>query len=130
MNIATKQENDSAVPERQDQRPVEYVYVKPLADVESTKEGYTIRAEMPGVEKSGLEITVENGVLTILGHRQGEEDSGQPVYRERGRNDFRRVFELDPAIDAARITAGIEQGVLTLTLPKAEIVKPRKITVN
>ena len=105
-------------------------YVTPLVDVESNQEGYTIRAEMPGVDKSGLEITVDNGELTILGHRRTAQVSGEPVYREIRNNEFRRVYELDPAIDTAKISARIEQGVLTLTLPKAETVKPRKISVD
>jgi HSP20 family protein len=128
MNIVNQQSNDSAVPARQDQKPSQYV--TPLADVESTKEGYTIHAEMPGVEKSGLELTVDKGELTIVGHRQVEQFSGEPVYREIRQTDFRRVYELDPAIDTTRIAARIDQGVLTLTLPKAESVKPRKITVE
>jgi HSP20 family protein len=55
---------------------------------------------------------------------------GNPLFRERALADYRRVFELDPAIDTARITAKMEQGVLTTTLPKSEAVKPRKITVD
>ena len=128
MNINNQQQNESAVLARQDQQPSQYV--TPLADVESTEEGYTIHAEMPGVDKSGLEITVDNGELTILGHRHVEQSSGEPVYREIRQNDFRRVYELDPAIDTTKIAARIDQGVLTLTLPKAESVKPRKITVE
>lgn len=128
MNIANQQPNGSAVLSRQDQKPIQYV--TPLADVESSKEGYTIHAEMPGVDKSGLELTIDNGELTIVGHRQVEEFSGEPVYREIRQTDFRRVYELDPAIDTTLIAARIDQGVLTLTLPKAESVKPRKITVE
>jgi len=128
MNIAKQQSNGSAVPARQDQKAIQYV--TPLADVESTKEGYTIHAEMPGVEKSGLELTVDNGELTIVGHRAVEQFPGEPVYREIRQTDFRRVYELDPAIDTTLIAARIDQGVLTLTLPKAESVKPRKITVE
>jgi len=128
MNIANQQQSDSSVLAGQDQQPVQYV--TPLADVESTQEGYTIHAEMPGVDKSGLEVTVDNGELTILGHRHVEEFSGEPVYREIRHTDFRRVYELDPAIDTSRIAARIDQGVLTLTLPKGESVQPRKITVE
>jgi HSP20 family protein len=128
MNIGTQQQNESALSAQPEQKPVQYA--TPPADVESAKEGYTIHAEMPGVDKSGLEVTVDNGELTILGHRRAEESAGEPVYREIRRNDFRLVFELDPAIDTARISARIEQGVLSLTLPKAESVKPRKITVE
>lgn len=128
MNIKNQQQNETPVLARQDQQPSQYV--TPLADVESTAEGYTIHAEMPGVDKSGLEITVDNGELTILGHRNVEQTSGEPAYREIRQNGFRRVYELDPAIDTTKIAARIDQGVLTLTLPKAESVKPRKITVE
>ena len=128
MNIANQQQNESAVLPRQEQPPRQYL--TPAADVESTKEGYTIHAEMPGVGKAGLEITVDNGELTILGRRQSEQPAGEPVYREIRHLDYRRVYELDPTIDVTKIAARIEQGVLTLTLPKAESVKPRKITVD
>jgi HSP20 family protein len=128
MNIAAQQQNDSPAVAGQGERTVQYV--TPLADVESTKEGYTIHAEMPGVDKSGLEITVDNGELTILGHRHPEEFSGEPVYREIRPTGFRRVYELDPAIDTSKIAARIDQGVLTLTLPKAASVQPRKIVVE
>ena len=128
MNIVPQQQNESANLATQEQRRVQYA--TPLVDVESNEVGYTIRAEMPGVDKSGLEITVDNGELTIVGHRRTSEVTGEPVYREIRNNDFRRVYELDPAIDTAKISARIEQGILTLTLPKAESVRPRKITVD
>ena len=127
MNVATQQQNESSLA-TQEQRRVQYA--TPLVDVESTEDGYIIRAEMPGVDKSGLEITVDNGELTLVGHRHPVEASGEPVYREIRNYDFRRVYELDPAIDTTKINARIEQGILTLTLPKAESVKPRKITVD
>ena len=59
-----------------------------------------------------------------------ESTSGQPLFRERHAADYRRAFELDPAIDGSKISARMEQGVLTLTLPKSEKVKPRKIRVD
>jgi HSP20 family protein len=128
MNIVAQQQNESANLATQEQRRVQYA--TPLVDVESNEVGYTIRAEMPGVDKSGLEITVDNGELTIVGHRRTSEVTGEPVYREIRNNDFRRVYELDPAIDTAKISARIEQGILTLALPKTESVRPRKITVD
>jgi HSP20 family protein len=128
MNIVAQQQNESANLATQEQRRVQYA--APLVDVESNEEGYTIRAEMPGVDKSGLEITVDNGELTIVGHRRTSEVTGEPVYREIRNNDFRRVYELDPAIDTTKISARIEQGILTLTLPKTESVRPRKIMVD
>ncbi|MHA3772028.1 Hsp20/alpha crystallin family protein [Verrucomicrobiota bacterium sgz303538] len=105
-------------------------YLTPLANIVETQDGYILEAEMPGVNKEGLEITVDNGELLILGHRQRAPKPGQPLYRESRDLDFRRVFELDPSIDASKISAKIDQGVLKLTLPKAESVKPRKITVG
>ncbi len=105
-------------------------YLTPLANILETQDGYVLEAEMPGVNKEGLEITVENGELVIVGHRTSVPKSGQPLYRESRDMDYRRVFELDPSIDASKIHAKIDQGVLRLVLPKAESVKPRKITVT
>ena len=105
-------------------------FLTPLANILETKDAYLLEAEMPGVTKDGLEVSVENGELTIIGHRAPVAPRGHALYRESRGFDFRRSFELDPSIDAARITAKIDQGVLTLTLPKAESVKPRKIAVT
>jgi HSP20 family protein len=85
---------------------------------------------MPGVSKDGLDVTVEGTELTIVGRRNPETTAGAPLFRERHAADYRRAFELDPAIDTAKVAAKIEQGVLTVTLPKSEQVKPRKIAVN
>src|SRR5436190_15919611 len=104
-------------------------FVAPPSSVMEDKEGYTLHVEMPGVNKEGLEISVENNELTILGHRSLPSVEGTIIHRESRTNNFRRTFELDPSIDTAKISAKIEHGVVTLTLPKAEQVKPRKITV-
>ncbi len=105
-------------------------HLTPLANILETKDGYVLEAEMPGVSKDGLELTVENGELTIHGRRGAAEISGREVYRESRAFDYRRSFELNPSIDSAKITAKIDQGVLTLHLPKTESVKPRKIAVT
>ena len=104
--------------------------VSPEVNIFETKDGYVLEAEMPGVNKEGLEITLEGNEITIVGHRQLEAMPGAPLFRESQGWDFRRVFELDPAIDTSKIAAKMDQGVLTLTLPKSEQVKPRKITVD
>jgi len=105
-------------------------YLIPVADITSSRDAYLLQVEMPGVDKSGLELTVENGELLIVGHRRRIGSIGETVYREMRTNDYRRVYELDPSIDTGKINARIEQGLLTVTLPKAETVKPRKIAVE
>jgi HSP20 family molecular chaperone IbpA len=80
---------------------------------EKTKDGYVVEAEMPGVNKDGLEVTLERNEITLVGHRKNEVVSGTRLLRERNLADYRRVFELDPAIDTGKVFAKIEQGVLT-----------------
>jgi HSP20 family protein len=105
-------------------------YVTPVANILETADSYILEAEMPGVNKEGLEVTVENGELIIMGRRGDKDLPGTAIYREARPLDFRRVFDLDPSIDTGKITAKMEQGILTLTLPKAEEVKPRRIKVT
>jgi HSP20 family protein len=104
-------------------------FLSPPVNITETKDAYTLEADMPGVSKDGLEILLEGHELTLVGRRTLDDVNGEPLYRESSRRDYRRVFELDPAIDTEKITARVDQGVLTLTLPKAERVKPRKIVV-
>ena len=117
-------ENRNAVQRRAEQ------FVTPVASVVEDGDAYLLRVEMPGVNKEGLEISVENNELTIIGRRDSAQIEGTLIHRESRTEDFRRVFEFDPSIDTSKILARIDQGVLTLTLPKAEQVKPRKITVS
>lgn len=105
-------------------------FVSPEVNIFEKKDGYVLEAEMPGVNKNGLEITLEDNELTIIGHRNLQPPGGAPLFRESHQADFRRVFELDPAIDTGKISARMDQGILTLTLPKSEKVKPRKISVE
>ncbi len=105
-------------------------FIAPSASVVEAGDGYTLEVEMPGVTKDGLEISVENNELTIVGRRSRPGVEGKLIHRESRSENYRRAFELDPSIDADKITAKIDQGVVTLTLPKAEHVKPRKIAVS
>ena len=105
-------------------------FVTPPSSVTEIADGYTLEIEMPGVKKDGLEISVENNELTIIGRRSLPAVEGTLVHRESRPENFRRVFEIDPSIDADKISAKVDQGLVTLTLPKAEHVKPRKITVS
>ena len=105
-------------------------FVAPAASVTENSDGYTLMVEMPGVSKEGLEISIENNELTITGRRSLPSVEGTPLHRESRSENYRRAFELDPSIDTGKISAKIEQGVVTLGLPKAERVKPRKIAVS
>jgi|SRR3954451_11298755 len=125
MNAVAQRENSNGPQVAQPERR----YVAPEVNIFELKDDYVLEAEMPGVSKDGLEITLEGNVLTIVGHRSDPALTGDALYRESRFADYRRVFELDPAIDGDKINARVEQGILTLTLPKAERVKPRKISV-
>ena len=124
MNTLTKVQGTSEASQ------VEKRYVAPEVDIEENKDEYVLRADMPGVNKSGLEVLLENNELTLIGHRQPVKSDEGTLYRESNSCDYRRTFMLDPMIEAARISAQIEQGVLTVRLPKAEQVKPRKVKVT
>lgn len=126
MNTLTRQETPSAGNGASNGQR----FVTPPASVTETKDSYTLHIEMPGVNKDGLEISVENSELTIIGRRSLPQIEGMVIHRESRRENFRRTFEIDPSIDTAKIAARMEQGVLVLTLPKAESVKPRRITVS
>lgn len=105
-------------------------YVLPPVNIREDKDAYVLEADMPGVNKESLEITIEGSELTILGRRNPTSIGGEALLKEQRHNDYRRVFEIDPAINSTGITAHMQQGLLTLTLPKSEQVKPRKIAVN
>jgi HSP20 family protein len=105
-------------------------FITPPSSVTEIADGYMLEIEMPGVKKDGLDISFENNELTITGRRSLPAVEGTPIHRESRPENFRRVFELDPSIDAEKISAKIDQGLVALTLPKAEHVKPRKITVS
>lgn len=105
-------------------------FISPEVNIYENNDGYVLEAEMPGVDKDGLEITLEGSEITITGKRPAPVVKGEVLFSESRTASFRRTFGLDPAIDTGRIVAKMEQGVLTLTLPKSERVKPRQIKVD
>jgi HSP20 family protein len=105
-------------------------FVAPRASVVEDGEGYTLQVEMAGVNKQGLEIAMEDNELTIIGRRSLPMVDGTLIHQESRRENFRRVFEVDPSIDTDKISAQVNQGLLVLKLPKSERVKPRKIAVS
>ncbi len=111
-------------------KPERIAYASPAVDIHEDHDGYTIEAEMPGVGKDGVTVTVENGELVFSGTRSRTTEPGSKIYAETGPADYRRAFDLDPSIDASRITARMDQGVLTLHLPKSADQKPRRIEIN
>jgi HSP20 family protein len=127
MNTLTQTEPRNAASNGGAQR---LTFVTPVANILETTDGYLLEVEMPGVARDGIEVTVENGELVITGRRADKETPGAAIYRESRPLDYRRVFDLDPSIDTTRIGAKMEQGILKLTLPKAEEVKPRRIQVT
>ncbi len=126
MNTATQEETK---PQTAPVVETPREYISPGVNIVETKDGYFLEAEMPGVNKDGLDIHLEENVLTLVG-RRSQVPLGTSLYRESRAADFRRVFEVDPSIDTQKISARIDQGIVTLSLPKAEKVKPRKITVG
>ncbi len=120
MNSTLAKSTDSSAQSR-------VTYVQPVANILETKHGFVLEAELPGVSKENLEITVEKGEVTLIGHRSAPPAHGTHLYRESRGSDFRRSFTLDPSIDVAKIAARLENGVLRLDLPKMESVKPRRI---
>lgn len=123
MNTLVRENSDTA-------RVQSEQFAAPAASVVEAIDGYTLEVEMPGVNKEGVEISVENNELTIVGRRSLPAVEGTLIHRESRPENYRRTFELDPSIDANKVSAKIDQGVVTLTLPRAEHVKPRKITVS
>jgi HSP20 family protein len=113
-----------------EQRQRQRGWLQPQVNIIETKDAYLLEAEMPGVSKEGPEVLLEGNELTIVGRRQPVVANAELVYRESYDRDFRRSFELDPAIDTGKINARMDNGVLHLELPKAEKVKPRKIAVE
>jgi HSP20 family protein len=130
MNTVTEQQTQNRPVRENNGVQTQRGYLQPPVNVVETKDGYILEAEMAGVGKDGLEILLENNELTIVGHRKFGVEGAQPLYRESVDRDFRRTFVLDPTIDTAKINAKMNHGVLTLNLPKAEKVKPRKISVE
>ena len=102
----------------------------PAVSIHETREAYILEADLPGVNREGLEITIEGSELTLVGRRQPTALNAEVLLRERGLADYRRVFEIDPAINTTGITARLDQGLLRLTLPKAEAIKPRNIQIE
>ena len=105
---------------------------RPAVDIREEKDRYVIIADLPGVDPKDIEITMEQGVLTIKGERSSEKEESHEGYSrvERVRGSFYRRFSLPDSTDPENIEAKGKDGVLEITLPKSEKVQPKKITVK
>jgi HSP20 family protein len=103
----------------------------PVTDIFETDQALTVVLEMPGIDKGSVDVRVENDILSI----EGQVDLSKyralaPLYIEYNVGNYARSFQLSSKIDQDRITAELKDGVMTVTLPKAEKAKPRRINVS
>jgi HSP20 family protein len=105
---------------------------RPATDIYENESGVQIQVELPGLTSEDVQLTLENGTLTIRGEKKSaasEADGG--VHRvERSYGVFERSFALPDTVDSEKVTAALEHGVLTVTLPRSEKAKPRSIEVK
>jgi HSP20 family protein len=104
----------------------------PKVDVAEFEDRYEVHADLPGLSKEDINVTLEKGVLAIEGEkkRSSETKSGDYLRTERDSGKFSRTFNIGDRVDASKISAAYKDGVLTLGLPKAEVVKPKAIEVK
>jgi len=104
----------------------------PAMDLVETDEHFVLRADLPGMTESDVNIEIEDNVLTVSGERKAEhEEKREGFYRvERAFGSFSRALTLPKGIDAEAVSAGFSNGVLEVRIPKPEERKPRKITIG
>ena len=103
----------------------------PITDIFETEDALTVVVEMPGVEKGNVDISVKERILSIDGRLDFEKYAGmQPLYTEYNIGNFHRRFSLSSKVDASNIRAEMGDGLLILTIPKAEEAKAQRIEVS
>lgn len=104
----------------------------PPVDILETENEVVLKADLPDVKLEDIDIRLENGTLTLKGERKFEKaENGKGYHRiERGYGAFARVFTLPDTLDAERVRADYKNGVLTVTLPKKEVAKPKTVKVE
>ena len=122
-----KRENTIDVPERMDQG----TFYTPLVDILEDNDGFSFHVDLPGVKAGDVDVSIDNGVLTVAAKAHPRQPSGQSwVWREYGVGHFYRQFTLGSAVNADGIRAEMKNGVLDLYVPKAESAKTRKIEIK
>lgn len=128
QELAVREKRELAT---KDEKTVPGRFYIPSADIYETDEALTVVMEMPGVERQALNVALENDVLRIEGKIDDAKYKGlEPVYTEYNVGHYSRSFVLSDKVDQERIAAKLEDGVLTLTLPKTASARPRRITIN
>lgn len=123
-NIETTPRTGKALATREENR-----YMVPPVDIYETDKALAVIVDLPGVHKDGVDIRVDQGILTIKGKIRYQPPKNL-IRSEFGLLDFFRQFQLSDEVDQGKITAESKNGVLTITLPKAEKAKPRQIEVK
>jgi len=118
-------------PGRRALRPLEPEWA-PAVDVSETADKVVVKAEIPGIEAKDIDISLAGDILTIKGEKKSEREEKKENYHlvERSYGSFSRSLRLPAAVQADKIEAGYKQGVLTVTCPKKEVVKPKAIQVK
>ena len=116
--------------ERKQESTIPARVFQPVADIFETDHALTVIMEMPGVDKSNVDVSVENDILTVEGRVNFSNYEGlQPLYTEYNVGHYVRSFQLSSKIEQESISAQLTDGVMTLVLPKAEKAKARRISV-
>jgi len=104
----------------------------PSVNIRETEQAFFVEAELPGLTKKDIDITLENNILKLSGERRFEKDTKEESYHrvERSYGSFLRTFSLPSQVNAESVKASFKDGVLTIEVPKAEEAKPRKIAIN
>lgn len=126
LQVQDKQELQTA-----GETTVQARYYVPQADIFETDNALSVVLEMPGATKDNISVNLENNQISIEGRIDfSKYENFEPLYTEYNIGHYKRSFSLSRKIDQAKISADLTDGVLTVTLPKAEDVKPRKISIN
>lgn len=120
------QNRNAQLAEQVSERPT----IAPAVDVYENKDEYLLIADVPGADKDGLEINLEDGRLTLTARRQDRRASATSKVREYWTHDFRRVFVLPEDVDVEKTAARLDGGTLTINVPKVAAAKPRRIPVH
>jgi HSP20 family protein len=104
----------------------------PAVDVYEDEHNVTLKIEVPGIDEKDIDVRIESNTLTVHGERKIEKEEKEENYRrvERQYGSFTRTFNLPPTVDAEKVQADYDKGVLNITLPKKAEAKPKQIKVN